>query len=89
MTQGRGRTFEPPVQLLVAAFTDEDAADKVFNQLKEAKKEKLIHIQDVAVIGSSMVNEGRGFLDIPFDPYEITDIEVTHRKWNFQSECQS
>ncbi len=41
---------EAPVQLLVAAFTDEDAADKVFNQLKEAKKEKLIHIQDVAVI---------------------------------------
>jgi hypothetical protein len=46
-------------------------------------------IQDVAVIGSSMVNEVRGFLDIPFDPYEITDIEVTHKKWNFQSECQS
>jgi uncharacterized membrane protein len=41
---------EAPVQLLVAAFTDEDAADKVFDQLKEAKKEKLIHIQDVAVI---------------------------------------
>jgi uncharacterized membrane protein len=41
---------EAPVQLLVAAFTEEDAADKVFDQLKEAKKEKLIHIQDVAVI---------------------------------------
>ena len=39
-----------PVQLLVAAFTEEDAADKVFEQLKQAKKEKLIHIQDVAVI---------------------------------------
>jgi uncharacterized membrane protein len=41
---------EAPVQLLVAAFTEEDAADKVFEQLKQAKKEKLIHIQDVAVI---------------------------------------
>jgi len=47
---GEIRMSEAPVQLLVAAFTDEDAADKVFNQLKEAKKEKLIHIQDVAVI---------------------------------------
>ena len=46
-------------------------------------------IQDVAVIGSSMVNEVRGLADIPFDPYEITDMEVTHRKWNFQSERQS
>jgi uncharacterized membrane protein len=44
------RMSEAPVQLLVAAFTDEDAADKVFEQLKQAKKEKLIHIQDVAVI---------------------------------------
>jgi uncharacterized membrane protein len=47
---GGMRMSEAPVQLLVAAFTDEDAADTVFNQLKEAKKEKLIHIQDVAVI---------------------------------------
>src|SRR5690242_18366418 len=44
------RMSEAPVQLLVAAFTEEDAADKVFEQLKQAKKEKLIHIQDVAVI---------------------------------------
>lgn len=45
---------EAPVQLLVAAFTEEDAADKVFEQLKQAKKEKLIHIQDVAVIKRDM-----------------------------------
>jgi uncharacterized membrane protein len=48
---------EAPVQLLVAAFTDEDAADKVFAQLKQAKKEKLIHIQDVAVIKRDMDNK--------------------------------
>jgi uncharacterized membrane protein len=48
---------EAPVQLLVAAFTEEDAADKVFEQLKEAKKEKLIHIQDVAVIKRDMDNK--------------------------------
>jgi uncharacterized membrane protein len=49
-TPGGIRMSEAPVQLLVAAFTEEDAADKVFEQLKQAKKDKLIHIQDVAVI---------------------------------------
>ena len=31
-----------------------------------------------------IVGEVQGFTDIPFDPADITHIEVTHRKWDFQ-----
>ena len=41
-------------------------------------------IEDVAIIHHSLVAEVRGRTDIPFDPGDITGIEVTHRKWNFQ-----
>lgn len=41
---------EVPVQLMVAAFQDEKAADEALKQLKEAKKEHLIKIQDAAVL---------------------------------------
>jgi hypothetical protein len=41
-------------------------------------------IRDVAIIGSSLVGEVRGHADIPFDPADITQIEVTHKKWDFQ-----
>jgi uncharacterized membrane protein len=39
-----------PVQLIVAAFNDEDAANEALKALKEAKKEKLIAIKDAAVL---------------------------------------
>lgn len=39
-----------PVELIVAAFTDENGADRALDQLKQAKKEKLIGIRDAAVI---------------------------------------
>ena len=41
---------EVPVQLIVAAFKDEKAADDALKALKQAKKDKLIRIQDAAVI---------------------------------------
>jgi uncharacterized membrane protein len=39
-----------PLQIIVAAFQDEDAADGALRALKEAKKEKLISIDNAAVI---------------------------------------
>jgi len=39
-----------PVQVIVAAFKDEETADETLKTLKEAKKERLIGIQDAAVI---------------------------------------
>ena len=41
---------EVPVQLIVAAFRDEKAAKEALKELKQLKKEKLIGIQDAAVI---------------------------------------
>jgi len=40
-------------------------------------------VEDVAIIHSSIIGEVRGYADIPFDPCEITGIELTHRKWQF------
>jgi uncharacterized membrane protein len=39
-----------PIQLIVAAFQDENAADQALKELKSAQKQKLIDIQDAAVI---------------------------------------
>jgi uncharacterized membrane protein len=39
-----------PVELVVAAFPDEHGAERALEQLKQAKKEKLISIRDAAVI---------------------------------------
>jgi hypothetical protein len=36
-------------------------------------------IEDVAIIHHSLVSQVRGHTDIPFDPADITAIEVTHR----------
>jgi hypothetical protein len=41
-------------------------------------------IEDVAVVHHSLVSEVRGRADVPFDPADITQMEVTHRKWDFQ-----
>ena len=51
-----------PVQLLIAAFQDENGADAALATLKEAKKEKLVNIKDAAVLrkdtgGKLHVNE--------------------------------
>jgi hypothetical protein len=45
-------------------------------------------VRDVAIIESSLVGQVRGHSDIPFDPADITRIEVSHRKWDFQRESQ-
>ena len=39
-----------PVQVIVAAYQEEDAADQALKSLKEAKKDKLIGIENAAVI---------------------------------------
>ena len=39
-----------PVQIIVAAFNDEKGADEALKELKEAKKQKLIKIQDAAIL---------------------------------------
>jgi len=43
-------------------------------------------IPDVAIVHCSIVGEVRGYSAIPFDPADITHIEVTHRKSDFQRE---
>jgi uncharacterized membrane protein len=39
-----------PVQLIVAAFKEEQGADNALAQLKEIKKEKIVNIKDAAVL---------------------------------------
>lgn len=41
---------EVPLQIIIAAFQEEDTADETLKVLKEAKKEKLISIDNAAVI---------------------------------------
>ena len=41
---------EVPVQVIVAAFQDEQAAGKALDELKQAKKDGLIEIRDAAVL---------------------------------------
>lgn len=40
-------------------------------------------IEDVLIIGG-IVTEVRGYDSIPFSADEISDIRVTHRKWEFR-----
>ncbi|HVU09472.1 MAG TPA: hypothetical protein VHG89_13125 [Verrucomicrobiae bacterium] len=47
--------------------------------LKDGRK-----IEDIAIIGHSIIGEVRGCDDVPFDPNEISSIEVTHNKWKFK-----
>lgn len=39
---------------------------------------------DVAIIQSSQIGEVRGHPDVPFEPDEIANVELTHRKWDFR-----
>jgi len=41
-------------------------------------------VEDVAIVHHSLVAEVQGHADIPVDRTEITDITVTHRKWDFR-----
>ena len=41
-------------------------------------------IEDVAVIQSSIIGEVRGHADVPFEPDDITAVELTHRRWEFR-----
>lgn len=45
-----GQESTAPMELIVAAFTDEQGAARALEQLKQAKKEKVIGIRDAAVI---------------------------------------
>ena len=45
-------------------------------------------VRDFAIIQSELIGEVRGRSDIPFDPAEIVDMKVTHKKWDFQKERQ-
>lgn len=40
-------------------------------------------IEDVVIIQSALIGEIRQG-DVPFNPENITEIELTHKKWNFQ-----
>ena len=56
---------DAPVQLIVAAFQEENGADQALGQLKEAKKEKVINIKNAAVVrkntaGEVKINEAVG-----------------------------
>ena len=41
-------------------------------------------IEDVAIIESHIIGEVRGFEDIPFEPEDIAEVELTHRRWQFR-----
>jgi uncharacterized membrane protein len=46
-----------PIELIVAAFQDEKGAEAAYKELKQAKKEHLIKIQDAAVIRRDAKNK--------------------------------
>lgn len=37
-------------------------------------------IEDVAIIDSHIIGEVRGHADVPFEPDDITDVELTHHR---------
>ncbi|KAF5433076.1 putative membrane protein [Candidatus Methanophagaceae archaeon] len=49
-----GNTQNNPMQLIVAAFQDEDGAERALNELKAAKKDNLIKIENAAIIRKDM-----------------------------------
>src|SRR4051812_8126407 len=46
-----------PVQLIVAAFQDENGAEAALAELKEAKREKLVNIKDAAILRKDVKGE--------------------------------
>src|SRR6185437_15349578 len=47
---GMSKESDVPVEVLLAAFNDEDGAEKALGQLKQAKKDRLIGIRNAAVL---------------------------------------
>jgi hypothetical protein len=45
-------------------------------------------IKDVAIVHHSLIGEVRGYADIPFDPVDITHMEVTDKKWDVRRATQ-
>ena len=43
-------------------------------------------IEDVAIVDQSVVAAVRDQPHVSFDPADITDIAVTHRKWDFRND---
>lgn len=41
-------------------------------------------INDVVFLGGKYVSEVRGEEGIPFDPEDITEIRLTHKRWKFR-----
>jgi hypothetical protein len=41
-------------------------------------------IEDVAIIQSSEIAKVRGHREIPFEPNDIIDMKLTHRRWQFR-----
>jgi len=41
-------------------------------------------VQDVAIVGASLIGEVRGQETIPFDPEDIIEIRLTHKKWHWR-----
>jgi len=40
----------------------------------------------VVISGSTLITRVRGYKDIPFSEFEIKDIRVTHKKWDWNNE---
>lgn len=41
-------------------------------------------IEDVVIIERHIIGEVRGHADVPFEPDDITGVELTHRRWEFR-----
>lgn len=41
-------------------------------------------IRDVVFVGSKYISEVKGHETVPFDPKDITKIQLTHKKWKFR-----
>ncbi len=41
-------------------------------------------IKDVAFVGSTLIGEVKGYENIPFNPNNIKEIHLTHKRWQFK-----
>ena len=41
-------------------------------------------IRDVVFVGSKYISEVKGHEQVPFDPRDIKEIRLTHKKWEFR-----
>ena len=40
-------------------------------------------VPDVAIIQSEIIGQVRGREGVPFDPEQIVELRLTHKRWNF------